>query len=214
MQGYYRLVSEKNGTREVRVRRIFGVAFAYGTAQSPEPIVFLKPAEAIIWTDDKIRIPRGEVCLFEGELVIGIGREGRYIAAENALNYVASVGAGLDMTLARFQDDRANGRPWAVAKGFDTSACLSDFVPITEAPALDSLSVELDVNGERRQQAAITGLVTPIPNLVAWLSRFMTLLPGDLIFTGTPPGSAPVEAGDRLTVRVPGVAEATFEVAP
>lgn len=212
MQGYYRLVSPKNGAREVRVRRIFGVAYAYGTARFAEPVVFFKTAEAVIWSDEKIRIPRGEVCLFEGELVIGIGREGRYIAPENALNYIASVGAGIDLTLLRNQDDHPDSRLWAVAKGFDTSACLSDFVPIGEAPKLETLSVELEVNGERRQQAPITDLVTSIPNLVAWLSRFMTLMPGDLIFTGTPPGAAPFEGGDRLTVRVPGVAEATFEV--
>lgn len=212
MQGYYRQVSSA-GNREVRVRRIFGVAFAYGAAQAAEPIVFLKPAEAIIWQDEKIRIPRGEVGLFEGELVVAIGKEGRYISPENAMNYVAALGAGLDMTLARFQDDRANGRPWAMAKGFDTSACLSDFVALAAAPALGTLSVELDVNGERRQQASISDLVTPVPALISWISRFVTLLPGDLIFTGTPPGSAPVASGDRITVRVPGVAEASFEVA-
>lgn len=211
MQGYYRLVSRKNGVREVRVRRICGVAYAYGAARFKEPVVFLKPAESIIWADEKIRVPRGEICLFEGELVVAIGREARHVSHENALNYVASLGAGLDLTLDRDQH-HPDSRLWAVAKGFDTSACLSDFVPIGEAPPIETLSVELDLNGKRRQQAAITGLVTPIPELIAWLSRFMTLLPGDLIFTGTPPGAAPVESGDRLTVRVPGVAEATFEV--
>jgi 2-keto-4-pentenoate hydratase/2-oxohepta-3-ene-1,7-dioic acid hydratase in catechol pathway len=212
MKGYYRLVSD-GGERHVRVRRIFGAVANFGNPLSDEPVIFLKPPEAIIWEGEAIRVPAGETALFEGELVVAIGKDGRTISPENAMSYVAAYGAGLDMTLERFRKNREQGLPWAMAKGFDTSACLSAFVPSSRVPDYQHLSVELLHNGEQRQSASLADLITPVPALIAFISRFMALEPGDLIFTGTPPGAAPVDSGDTVTVRVPTIAEATFPVA-
>lgn len=212
MQGYYRLTAQ-NSTREVRARRIFGAVANYGTPLSDEPVIFMKPPESIIWNGERIRVPRGETALFEGELVVAIGKAGRYITAENAMAYVGAYGAGLDMTLERFRKNREEGLPWMLAKGFDTSACISDFVSSADVPDYTKLTVELLHNGEQKQSGSLADLVTPLPQLIAFISRFIELLPGDLIFTGTPPGAAPVSPGDELTVRVPNVAEATFPVA-
>lgn len=212
MQGYYRLGAQ-NSTRDVRVRRVFGAVANYGTPLSDEPVIFLKPAESIIWAGEQVRIPRGETAIFEGELVVAIGKAGRYITTENAMAYVAAYGAGLDMTLERFRKNREEGVPWMLAKGFDTSTCLSDFASAADVKDYTSLSVELLHNGEQKQSGSLADLVTPVQGLISFISRFMELLPGDLIFTGTPAGAAAVEPGDELTVRVPGVAEATFSIA-
>lgn len=212
MQGYYRLTAQ-NSTRDVRVRRIFGAVANYGTPLSDEPVIFMKPAESIIWEGERIRVPRGETSLFEGELVAAISKAGRYITTENAMTYVGAYGAGLDMTLERFRKNREQGVPWLLAKGFDTSACLSDFVSSADVPDYTRLTVELLQNGEQKQSGSLADLITPLPALISFISRFLELLPGDLIFTGTPPGAAPVAPGDELTVRVAGVAEASFTVA-
>ncbi|MDZ7727790.1 MAG: fumarylacetoacetate hydrolase family protein [Dehalococcoidia bacterium] len=211
MQAYYELHAG-SGPRQVRARRVFGAVANMGTALSKDPVIFMKPPEAVITEGENIRVPPGETALFEGELVVAIGHDGRNISPQNAMRYVAGYGAGLDMTLERFRTNREEGVPWALAKGFDTSACVSNFIAAAEVPDYRKLTVELEHNGELKQQGSLADLITPIPELIAWISRFIALVPGDLIFVGTPPGAAPVEPEDRLTVRVPGVAEATFNV--
>lgn len=212
MQGYYELGSG-SATRHVRVRRIFGAVANYGTPLSDEPVIFTKPPEAIIWEGESIRVPMGETALFEGEIVAAIAKGGRLISAENALSYVASYGVGLDMTLERFRKNREEGLPWALAKGFDTSAALSKFVAASEVQAPGQLDIELRHNGEVKQRGNLGELITPLPKLIAFISRFIALEPGDLIFTGTPAGAAPVASGDTLTVSSSGIGEATFRVA-
>ncbi len=210
MKGYYRL----RGRRDpVAVSRVFGAVANYGAPLSDEPIIFLKPPTSIIHDGGAIRVPAGEQALFEGEVVVALGRGGRDIPATDAMALVAGYGAGLDMTLARFRKNREQGLPWAMAKGFDTSTCLSEFVPAAAVPLPGALTVELEVNGVQRQRGSLGDLITPIPGLIAWISRFMKLEAGDLIFTGTPAGADLVAPGDRLTVRLPGLVEASFTVA-
>ncbi|MBI5948274.1 MAG: fumarylacetoacetate hydrolase family protein [Chloroflexi bacterium] len=210
MQGYYRLRGRRDATA---VPRVFGAVANYGTPLSDEPIIFLKPASSIVQDGGVIRVPSGEQALFEGEVVVALGRGGRDVPAAEAMALVAGYGAGLDMTLARFRKNREQGLPWAMAKGFDTSTCLSEFVPAAGVPRPEALVVELEVNGEQRQRGCVADLITPIPGLIAWISRFITLEPGDLIFTGTPAGADAVAPGDRLRVRLPGLVEASFAVA-
>ena len=210
MKGYYRL----RGRRDpVAVPRIFGAVANYGAPLSDEPIIFLKPPSSIIQDGGAIRVPAGEQALFEGEIVVAVGRGGRDVAVADAMALVGGYGAGLDMTLARFRKNREEGLPWAMAKGFDTSTCLSEFVPAAMASAHGVLTVELDMNGVQRQRGGVGELITPIPALIAWISRFIELEAGDLIFTGTPAGADIVAPGDRLTVRLPGLVEAAFTVA-
>lgn len=211
MQGYY-LLNGTSGQRHIRVRRIFGAVANFGTPLADEPVIFLKPPEAIVWDGGKIRVPASETALFEGELVAAIGRDGRNISAVNALDYVAAYGVGLDMTLERFKQNRERGLPWALAKGFDTSAGISTFVSARQVPDYRKLTVELHHNGELKQSGSLADLITPLPDLIAFISRFIALEPGDLIYTGTPPGAAPVASGDTLHVRSPGLAQASFTV--
>ncbi len=212
MQGHYRLEADGKSER-VPVRRIFGAVANFGTPFSDEPVIFLKPPEAIIWEGEEIRVPEGETALFEGELVAAIGRGGRAIPEHVAMEHVSAYGVGLDMTLERFRKNREQGLPWAMAKGFDTSACLSSFVPASKVGDHRQLTVELYHNGEQKQSGRLADLITPLPGLIAFISRFIALEQGDLIFTGTPPGAAPVASGDELRVRAEGLAEATFTVA-
>lgn len=211
MQAYYELHAG-GGPRQVRARRVFGAVANFGTPLSQDPVIFMKPPEAVITEGDAIRVPPKETALFEGELVVAIGHDGRNISTANAMRYVAGYGAGLDMTLERFRTNREEGVPWAMAKGFDTSACVSSFVAASDVADYRQLSVELFHNGEQKQQGSLNDLVTPLPELISWISRFVALVPGDLIFTGTPPGAAPVEPEDEIMVRIPGLTEATFKV--
>ncbi len=124
---------------------------------------------------------------------------GKAIAEERALDHVLGFAVGLDMTLRDVQNRaKKSGEPWALAKGFDGSAPVSAVAPRGEVGDGSGLELTLDVNGERRQQGNTSQMLSPVPLLIAHVSRWLTLEPGDLIFTGTPAGVGPVAPGDRL----------------
>ncbi len=175
-----------------------------GGAASALPVLFLKPPSAIVHEGGAIRIPpdAGEMH-HEVELVVVIGRGGRAIAEEEALDHVLGYAVGLDMTLRDIQAAaKAKGEPWAVAKGFDTSAAISAVAPRDEVGDGSGLEITLDVNGDRRQHASTSQMLHSIAALIAHVSRWMTLHRGDLLFTGTPAGVGPVHAGDRIEARI------------
>ncbi len=171
-----------------------------------EPVVFLKPATALTPTGGTVWIPRqsGDVH-HELELVLVIGRGGKEIREERAMRHVGAFALGLDMT-ARDLQRRAKdaGRPWAVAKGFDTFAPLGPLTPADEVVDPQALDLRLTVNGEERQAGSTRDMIFPLPRLVSYLSGVFTLEPGDLIYTGTPEGVGPVEAGDVLEATASG----------
>jgi 2-keto-4-pentenoate hydratase/2-oxohepta-3-ene-1,7-dioic acid hydratase in catechol pathway len=135
----------------------------------------------------------------EVELTILIGQRGSRIPETEALSFVAGYGVGLDMTLRDVQAEaKQRGLPWSVAKGFDTSAPLSDFIPADTAPPWETLHVELRVNGEIRQQGSARDFLFTLPRLIAYASSVFTLERGDILFTGTPEGVGSVSAGDVL----------------
>jgi 2-keto-4-pentenoate hydratase/2-oxohepta-3-ene-1,7-dioic acid hydratase in catechol pathway len=176
-----------------------------------EPLVFLKPSTAVIGPDDPIRIPQwaGRVD-HESEMAVVIGRRAYNVKADRAMDYVLGVTCLNDVTARELQ---AKDVQYTRAKGFDTFApigpCVATGLPL-DAP--DGLTVEGWVNGTRRQSSSTRELIFPVPRLIAFITRVMTLLPGDIITTGTPSGIGPLAAGDRVTIKVQGVGELTNPV--
>ncbi len=171
------------------------------------PVVFLKPTTSIIRTGESIVLPpMSKDVHHEIELVAQIGRRGKTIPVSEALSYVAGYAVGLDMTARDLQAKaKRNGHPWSVAKGFDTFAPLGVFVPKAEVSDVQGLMLTLTVNGEVRQRASTKDMVFTVAELVSFCSHVFTLESGDCLFTGTPEGVGPVEAGDRLVCTCTGL---------
>ena len=151
---------------------------------------------------------------FEMELVVAIGKEGFRVKAENAHEIIYGYGAGLDMTRRDLQlIARDKGRPWDLGKDVEDSSVCSEIVPM-EGKIIDQGLIALEVNGVTKQSSDVNKLIWNIRELIADLSLFYILQPGDLIYTGTPEGVGAVVAGDKITGRVEGVAEIALTVGP
>lgn len=173
-------------------------------SEVPEaPVLFLKPATALVGQGGKVILPRmSKDVHYEMELVVAIGRGGKNIPVTVALNYVDGYALGLDMTARDLQADaKQKGLPWSVAKGFDTFAPLGSFVKAHDIHNPQDLHLELLVNGDVRQKAHTADMIFSVADLIAYCSTIFTLLPGDLIFTGTPEGVGSVADGDQLEAR-------------
>ncbi len=210
------------GTGErIRVGKILAVGRNYaehvremGGGTSSPPVLFLKPHTAIVHDGGSVRIPSGQGQVHhEVELVIVVGKGGLAISAERAAEHVLGYAVGLDMTLRDLQAAaKAKGEPWALSKGFDTSAPVSLVAPREEVGDGSGLALTLDVNGARRQEASTSSMIHGAAALVAYASRLITLERGDLVFTGTPSGVGPVAAGDVLEARLEKVGSLTVRV--
>ena len=168
------------------------------------PVLFLKPPTAVVHNHGSVVIPPVSRELHhEVEMTVLIGKGGKNISREKAMEHIAGYGIGLDMTLRDLQSDaKKKGLPWSVAKGFDTSAPLSDFVPAASVANPHQLTVELTVNGSARQKGSTSDFIFKLDQLVSSISQIFTLEPGDVIFTGTPEGVAQAVAGDTLLGRL------------
>lgn len=164
------------------------------------PMFFLKPSTAVIGNGGTIIIPPISNDLHhEVELTVLLGKGGKNIAQGDAMEYVAGYGIGLDMTLRDVQAEaKKKGLPWTLAKGFDTSAPLSSFVPAASVPDPHALNVTLTVNGATRQHSTTANFIFTIDTLLSYVSQYITLEPGDIFFTGTPEGVAQTVSGDKL----------------
>jgi 2-keto-4-pentenoate hydratase/2-oxohepta-3-ene-1,7-dioic acid hydratase in catechol pathway len=168
-----------------------------------EPLIFLKPSTAVIGPREAIRLPPGAGRVdHEAEAGIVIRRRATRVPASDASDYVLGVTCVNDVTA---RDIQRRENQYTRPKGFDTFAPVGPCIAI----GLDwsDLAVEGWVNGERRQASSTRQLIFPVPELVAFISAVMTLLPGDIISTGTPSGIGPLAAGDVVTVRVAGVGD-------
>ena len=165
-----------------------------------EPVVFLKPASAACGSGAEVVLPSQSTRVdHEVELVVAIGREGKKIPAETAMAYVAGFAVGIDFTARDLQEAaKKKSLPWTVAKGFDTFAPISHFIPASDIAPHADFRIALEVNGERKQSVSTAEMLFSVPTLIAYLSSIFTLMPGDVIFTGTPAGVSPVHAGDRV----------------
>ena len=173
-----------------------------------EPLIFLKPSTAVVGPGASIVLPPGAVRVdYEAELGVVIGRTARHVSAARAHEYVLGFTCVNDVT------DRGLQRrdvQYTRAKGFDTFAPVG---PCVAAADLDRpVGIESRVNGERRQHSSTRELIFPLRRLIEFVTAVMTLLPGDVLSTGTPPGVGPLAPGDRVVVAVEGVGELANDV--
>ena len=172
-----------------------------------EPFFFMKPADAIVLDGAKIPYPRmTRNYHHEVELVVAVGVGGSEISIGEAAGHVFGYAVGLDMTRRDVQATaRDKGRPWDMAKGFDHSAPCGAIVPAAAAGNVGQAGIRLTVNGEVRQASHIADLIWSVDEILHWLSRYVDLAAGDLIYTGTPEGVGPVVAGDVLEASIDGL---------
>jgi fumarylpyruvate hydrolase len=184
-------------------------------ASQEMPAWFMKPATAVVPATGILPYPPGtrDFC-HEIELVVAIGQGGRDIApADVEPQHIWGYAAGLDLTRRDLQQQAKRvGGPWEPAKAFDASAPCTPLVPVAACGHPRRGAVWLDVNGSERQRADLAGLLWPVPELVAMLSRSVALRPGDLIYTGTPAGVGPLQPGDTVRAGVEGIGEITMTV--
>jgi len=167
-----------------------------------EPLIFLKAPSALIADGDDIVIPSwaGRVD-YEGEIALVIGERASRVSPDDAWRHVAGFLALNDVTA---RDLQRTDNQWSRAKGFDTFCPVGDVVPVGDV-RLEDLAVTTRVNGEVRQEGAVSDLVFSIPVILAYITRAMTLEPGDIVATGTPDGVGPLQPGDRVEIEVAGV---------
>lgn len=166
-----------------------------------EPLIFLKPSTAIADPDQAIEIPPGVGRVdYESEMAVVIGRKATRVSEAEALAHVFGLTCMNDVTARDLQ--KKDGR-YTRAKGFDTFAPLGPCIATGLSP--EALEVTGTLNGEVRQQSSTRELIFPVATLIAYISRIMTLLPGDIVSTGTPAGIGPLQPGDRFVVQVEGI---------
>ncbi|WP_029911059.1 fumarylacetoacetate hydrolase family protein [Pelobacter seleniigenes] len=163
-------------------------------------VLFCKPTTSLLENGGLIEIPSySSNCHHELELALLVGRGGKNISQDTALSHLAGYGVAIDLTLRDLQDElKSKGLPWEIAKGFDTSCPLSDFVPVTAVDNPNNIQLTMTVNGELRQQGTTAQMMRSVEEIVAEISTYFTLEPGDIILTGTPAGVSRIVSGDKL----------------
>ena len=178
------------------------------------PFFFYKFAQALVPGGGTIPYPpaTGDYH-YEAELVVAIGREGAAVTQERALDLVYGYAAGLDMTRRDLQAQaKAKGRPWDTAKNFAFAAPVGALRPVADGGHVAAGAITLTLNGEVRQRGDIRDMIWNVAEVIAHLSALERLLPGDLVYTGTPAGVGAVRSGDRLAVSIAGLAALEVEI--
>lgn len=203
----------KGSDRSFPVNRVFCLGRNYHWGDSSDalreqPIYFMKPASSVIEAVGEIGFPpmTAEFC-HEIELVVALGKGGANIPESQALAHVLGYAAGLDLTRRDLQmSAKAAGQSWEVAKVFDGSAPISPITPVSQCGHPSTGAIRLGVNGVERQRSDLGKQIWSVAEVVSLLSRYITLVPGDLIMTGTPPGVAALQPGDVISASIEGVA--------
>ncbi len=212
--------------RHFPVRRVYCVGRNYeaharemgGDPDREPPFFFSKPADAVVYVAPGAtgEFPYPSLTSnvhFEMELVVAIGKGGKDIPVERALEHVYGYALGLDMTRRDLQAEAKKlGRPWETAKGFDYSAPLGPIYPVAKVGHIEHGAIWLTVNGVETQRSDVSQLIWSTPETIAYLSKLFELQPGDLIFTGTPEGVGAVVKGDLMTGGVDGLGEFSVRV--
>ncbi len=219
---YYRPSLAVRGIqRRFPARRVFCVGWNYldhikemDRKLVPQPPVFMKPADALLPDGGEIPFPAQTRNLHhEVELVVALQGGGLNIKAEEALGHVYGYGVGIDLTRRDLQEKaRKGGEPWETSKSFDYSAPVSTLRRASGTGHPAKGRIWLAVNGEVRQEADLENMIRKPGELIAQLSLFFELKPGDVIFTGTPAGVGPVKPGDHVTAGVERVGEVHIKV--
>jgi len=211
-------------SERIPIRRIFCVGRNYeahakemGVAVDREaPFYFTKSTEHYVPSGSTVPYPPGTSNYhYELELVVVLGAAAFRVSTDQAKNAVFGYACGLDMTRRDLQfAAREQRRPWDLGKDVEQSAVLSEIVPASDIGHPSAGRIELRVNGEVKQSADISQLIHKVPEVIAHLSTFYHLNPGDLIYTGTPEGVGPVNSGDRLEGVIDGVGTITLTIGP
>lgn len=173
--------------------------------QTPDkPVIFIKPASALVATGGTVVIPSySDDCHHEIELAALIGKTAKDVTPEQALDNVSGYGVALDLTLRDVQNaQKAKGLPWEIAKAFDTSCPLSDFVPASQVKDPQNLQLQLTVSGDLRQDGNTRDMMRSVAELIAATSSYFTLEEGDILLTGTPSGVGRIVSGDQLEASI------------
>ncbi|NEU95288.1 fumarylacetoacetate hydrolase family protein [Bradyrhizobium uaiense] len=204
------------------VRRVYCVGRNYvehiremkeGDERDP-PFFFQKPSDSILREGSEVPYPPStDDFQHEIELVVAIGRGGSNISADQSLEHVFGYAIGIDMTRRdRQREARERGLPWEIGKSFDRSAPCGPIHPAEKVGHIGSGAISLSVNGAVRQRGDLGQMIWNVAEIVANLSQQYTLVPGDLIFTGTPAGVGPVVPGDCMTGVIAGLGEISFKI--
>jgi acylpyruvate hydrolase len=211
----------KNSSQSYPIGKIVCVGRNYaehakelGNEVPEKPVIFLKPVSAVIFSGGKIVHPSFSADMhYETELVLLIGETIKEAGEKEAEDAIIAYGVGLDMTLRDIQTElKKKGHPWTIAKGFDTSAVLSDFISKKDHNVTLKEEITLKVNDTERQHEKLNKMIFNHVQIVEYISSLMTLEEGDLIFTGTPAGVGKTVKGDRLHAEITGIAELECEV--
>lgn len=173
--------------------------------QTPDkPVIFIKPASALVNSGGTVVIPEhSDDCHHEIELAVLIGKMAKDVAVDVALDHVSGYAVALDLTLRDVQStQKSKGLPWEIAKAFDTSCPLSDFVSASEIADPQNLQLKLTVSGEVRQDGNTRHMMRSVAELIAAASSYFTLEEGDILLTGTPSGVGRIVSGDLLEASI------------
>ncbi len=191
-----------------------------GDAAKEPPFFFTKPSDAIVPVVapdiGEVRYPSAtKNYQHELELVVAIGSAGAQLAPGSALEIIYGYAIGLDMTRRDLQNAmREIKRPWDIGKSFAEAAPIGPVHPVTQVGHPARGRIALDVNGEPRQRGDLADMIWDVPHVLHFLSQYYELLPGDLVFTGTPAGVAAVAPGDELVGRVEGLGTLSIRILP
>ena len=205
----------QNTSKEYSVGKIVCVGRNYiehaqelGNEVPEKPVIFLKPSSALIFSGNEIVYPEfSSEMHHEVELVLLIGEKIKNASTQEAADAITGYGVGLDMTLRDIQNElKKKGHPWTIAKCFDTSAVVSDFIHKENYGLTLDEEISLTVNREVKQKDKLNKMIFNPVQLVEYISSLMTLEEGDLVFTGTPKGVSKVNKGDKLNAEITGIA--------
>jgi 5-carboxymethyl-2-hydroxymuconate isomerase len=211
----------KNSSKEFTIGKIVCVGRNYaehakelGNEVPEKPVIFLKPASAVIYSGDKVVKPSfGNDLHHEVELILLIGKNVKDADEKSAEESIIGYGVGLDMTLRDVQNQlREKGDPWTISKCFNTSAVLSQFVLKKDYELSLNEELSLSVNGIVKQKDKLNKMIFNPAKIVEYISSLMMLEEGDLIFTGTPKGVSKVVQGDKLNAELSGIAKLSCSI--
>jgi acylpyruvate hydrolase len=206
----------QNSNKEYTVGKIVCVGRNYaehakelGNEVPDKPVVFIKPSSAIIYSGDNVVYPPfSSEMHHEAELILLIGKTIKNADLKKSEEAIIGYGVGLDMTLRDIQNElKKNGNPWTIAKCFDTSAVVSDFILKENYKLTLDEEISLIINGSERQKDQLNKMIFNPAQIVEYISSLLTLEEGDLVFTGTPKGVSKVNKGDKLIAEINGVAK-------
>ncbi len=179
-----------------------------------KPVFFMKPDTALLQKNNPFFYPGfSKNVQYETEIVLKINRNGKHIEEKFAHKYFDEIGIGIDFTARDLQaEQKKKGLPWEIAKAFDGSAPVGKFISKDQFPDLNNIHFSLKINGEIRQQGHTADMMFSFNRIIAYVSQFISLKMGDLIFTGTPSGVGPTQIGDHYDVFIEGAKLLEFNV--